>query len=90
MSKFPYKDRPIAEQVALVIDDLLYAVENNKPTISRQIPIINKVKKNIEKKEQEDMVNEEKRDLKIKQRHQETKQNLEKLKKDKEDKDNEE
>lgn len=40
----PYKDKGIAEQVAIVLDDIIFAVETNRHTISRNIPIMNKAK----------------------------------------------
>ena len=52
LSKVAYRDRAIAEQVAIVIDDLLLAVESNKRTIDRSIPIVNKVRRQHQEDEE--------------------------------------
>ncbi|CAD8181583.1 unnamed protein product [Paramecium octaurelia] len=93
LAKIPFnqpKQRLLVEQVADVLEDMIFAVENNQKTITRKWNIVNKVQQDkLDEKKKED--EEAKlRDEKIQKNHEQAKAKLEKLKKERQQKQKEE
>ncbi|CAK88326.1 unnamed protein product (macronuclear) [Paramecium tetraurelia] len=86
LAKIPFnqgKQRSIMEQAADVLEDIIFAVENNQKTITRKWNIVNKVQKDKQDEKKKEELENKKRDEKIQKNHEETKVRLEQMKKDK-------
>ncbi|CAD8059186.1 unnamed protein product [Paramecium sonneborni] len=89
LAKIPFnqaKQRFIMEQVADVLEDLIFAVENNQKTITRKWNIVNKVQKDKQDEKKKEEEDNKKRNEKIQKNHEEAKARLEIMKKEKQDK----
>ncbi|KAM3135414.1 hypothetical protein pb186bvf_012433 [Paramecium bursaria] len=76
ISKFNFRERPIAEAVGNLLDDMLYAIEHNKQSLERTNIITNKAMQ--EKKQQELKVQQEQmfKEQKRKEREKEIKKKI--------------
>lgn len=76
IAEYNFRDRPIAEQVANLLFDMLLAVEHNRQTILRTNEISNKVIEDKKQQQAQDGINEMIREQKRKEREKQLKEKL--------------
>lgn len=76
LSKVSFKDIAVAEQVANLLDDMIFAIENNRSTLERKIIIENKTVQERKAMSQQQSRLEELREKRRRERQQELKERL--------------